>query len=139
MDQATLERQLAAAPTHDRWVEVLARAFEAGGLVFGHGTDNAADEAYWLIRHLQDWQDERWHGPPDASLVEAAAALACERIERRLPLAYLLGEAWFAGLRFKVDSRVLVPRSPLAEVIERGFMPWCDLAPDDRILDIGTG
>jgi ribosomal protein L3 glutamine methyltransferase len=108
--------------------------------VFGHGTDNASDEAFWLLRHVQRWRDDLdWSSPPGRDVALAALDLAVQRVESRRPLAYLVGEAWFAGLRFAVDERVLVPRSPLAEVIERGFAPWCALRPGDRVLDIGTG
>jgi len=113
--------------------------FTAHGLAFGHGTDNAGDEAHWLLRHLQGWRDADFAAPPAAELLPRALALARRRAEERKPLAYLFGEAWFAGLRFVVDERVLVPRSPLAEVIERGFAPWCALRAGERILDIGTG
>ena len=75
--------------------------------------------------------------PPD--VVQRAVELATQRVTSRKPLAYLIKSAWFAGLEFTVDERVLVPRSPLAEVIERGFAPWCALNPGDRVLDIGTG
>jgi ribosomal protein L3 glutamine methyltransferase len=106
--------------------------------VFGHGTDNAGDEAYWLLRHLTGWRDVDWRAPPP-DVVRRAVELATQRATSRKPLAYLIGSAWFAGLEFTVDERVLVPRSPLAEVIERGFAPWCALNPGDRVLDIGTG
>jgi ribosomal protein L3 glutamine methyltransferase len=134
-----LERALRAAGDAEGWLAALAAYFAAQSLHYGHGTDNAEDEAFWLIRHLQDWDDAAWTRPPDPVLVPRIVALATARVRERRPLAYLLGEAWFAGLRFEVDEHVLVPRSPLAELIERGFAPWCELAPGDRVLDIGTG
>lgn len=139
MTRTDLERRLAAATTHDGWIAALGDYFESAGLVFGHGTDNAADEAYWLMRHLEDWRDDLYAAPPRREMLAAVAELAERRVAERRPLAYLLGEAWFMGLRFHVDERVLVPRSPLAEVIERGFRPWTTLEPGDRVLDIGTG
>jgi ribosomal protein L3 glutamine methyltransferase len=134
-----LERRLRAARDCDAWIAVLAEYFGAHELAFGHGTDNASDEAFWLLRHLQDWREVDFGAPPAAELVPLALSIAARRLEERKPLAYLINEAWFAGLRFFVDERVLVPRSPLAETIEREFAPWCALAPGDRVLDIGTG
>jgi ribosomal protein L3 glutamine methyltransferase len=140
MTKDDLERQLLAARDCESAVARLAEFFSAHELVFGHGTDNASDEAFWLLRHLQQWRDDvDWDAPPGRAVVAAAVDLAARRVASRKPLAYLLGEAWFAGLKFAVDERVLVPRSPLAEVIERRFAPWCELRPGDRVLDIGTG
>jgi ribosomal protein L3 glutamine methyltransferase len=139
MTESELGFALRAARDCDAWIAVLAKFFSAHELVFGHGTDNASDEAFWLLRHLQRWADVDWRTAPPGDITARAAAIAARRVRERKPLAYLINEAWFAGLEFFVDERVLVPRSPLAEVIERGFAPWCKLEPGDRILDIGTG
>jgi len=120
-----------------------ASRFAEAGLVFGHGTDNAFDEAYYLVLsalHLP-------RSVPDVYLAATMTALERRevyallrrRLEERRPAPYLVGEAWFAGLAFDVDERVLVPRSPLAELIESRFSPFVEEAQIARILDLGTG
>ena len=120
-----------------------ASRFAAAGVFFGHGTTGAADEAAVLIGHVLHLDLPIAPEFLDAALTrgERAAVLALfeHRVTERLPAPYLTGEAWFAGLRFAVDPRVLIPRSPIAELIEHGFAPWFDDAPPARILDIGTG
>ena len=122
------------------WAE---RRFDKSGLYFGHGTDNARDEAVWLViatlhipydeldaqaeRHLNEAEQKAIRG-----LVEA-------RVSTRKPLAYLLHEAWFAGLKFYVDERVIVPRSLIGDFIHEQFQPWIDPARVHRILDLCTG
>jgi ribosomal protein L3 glutamine methyltransferase len=139
MSLSDLERRLRAARDGDAWIAALADYFVAHDLKFGHGTDNAGDEAFWLLRHLQGWREVDLRTAPASELVPRALAIAERRVSERKPLAYLLNEAWFAGLQFFVDERVLVPRSPLAEVLERGFAPWSAVEPGDSVLDIGTG
>lgn len=122
-----------------RWA---ASRFNAEQLYFGHGTDNAWDEAVQLVMpslHLP------WDSPPDllnARLTIDERKHLVEVIERRIservPAPYITGEAWFAGMPFHVDHRVLVPRSPLAEMIEQEFQPWLQDYPH-RILDLCTG
>ena len=113
------------------------------GLHFGHGTDNAQDEAAWLVLHVLeqplDGSFDEWD-----SLVDEEAAAAIEEMVRLRctsgkPLAYLTGTAYFAGLPFEVDESVLVPRSPFAELILDGFRPWLEPAKAERVLDMCTG
>lgn len=120
-----------------------ASRFNASDLTFGHSYDNALDEATHLVLHTL-------HLPPDlgpaygqarVTTAEKAEILALfqRRIEERVPVAYLTGEAWFAGLSFKSDTRALVPRSPIAELIESGFEPWLGGREVRRALDLCTG
>jgi ribosomal protein L3 glutamine methyltransferase len=139
MTLVELERALSRAGTGEAWVALIAEYFDRHELDFGHGTDNASDEAYWLIRSRQGWDNAAWERAPDPALIPGLSKVVERRVTERIPLAYLLGEAWFAGLRLVVDERVLIPRSPLAELIGRGFEPWCRLRDGDRILDLGTG
>ncbi len=120
-----------------------ASRFNAAGLSFGHGTDNAFDEARVLLCHALHLPFQFPADYMGARLTdserEAVGALFAQRIDTRKPAAYLTHEAWFAGLSFYVDERVLVPRSPMAEWIERGFAPWLEADDVDRVLDLCTG
>ena len=120
-----------------------AHRMEAADLYFGHGTDNALDEACWMAAHVfglaPDFPPETFEQPVASADQARFEALLVERIETRKPLAYLIGEAWFAGLSFKVTEDVLVPRSPLAELIVEGFEPWLASAQLKRAIDVGTG
>jgi len=117
--------------------------FDKAGLVYGHGTDNALDEAASLVLYAL----EIGYDQPDTVLDTEISAADCERVialleqrvQTRKPAAYLMDEAWFAGMPFYVDERVLVPRSPIAELIVTRFVPWVDVNRVHSILDIGTG
>lgn len=119
-----------------------ASRFAEAGLFFGHGTNNALDEAFFLVLHAL-------HLPHDLPTVYLEAAVTADerttvvnllrtRVITRKPAAYLIGEMQFAGLPYFVDERVLVPRSPIGELIQQDFAPWLT-EPPTRVLDLCTG
>ncbi|MCG7599167.1 50S ribosomal protein L3 N(5)-glutamine methyltransferase [Halomonas sp. McH1-25] len=140
LDDAQLAEELVSLRDCLRWAT---SEFHTRRLHFGHGTASAWDEAVALVLgalHLP------WDVDPavlDARLLgmerRRIVALVRERIETRRPLPYLLGEAFFAGYPFDVDERVLIPRSPIAELIEHGFAAWFPDFPPARVLDMCAG
>lgn len=120
-----------------------ASRFTEAGLYFGHGTDNPFDEAIRLTLHALYLPRDLPPAYLDASLTgdekERVYALFQERIIRRIPAAYLTHEATFAGLDFYINDQVLVPRSPIAELIEARFEPWIQPETVSRVLDLCTG
>lgn len=126
------------------WLRWSVSRFTEAGLCFGHGTDNAWDEAVWLITALLHVPRERLDVLLDARLTrdERLALLAAleRRIVHRIPTAYLVHEAWLGDFRFHVDERVIVPRSYFAELLADGFAPWItEPAFVERTLDLCTG
>jgi ribosomal protein L3 glutamine methyltransferase len=128
-------------------IEQVAEQLQAAGVVFGHGTTNAFDEAAWLVL----W---RLGLPLDADLAtpghagmralppaeqQAIDTLVAERIHSRRPAAYLTGEAWLQGVPFTVDERVIVPRSLIAELIADGTLDAWLNAHTHQVLDLCTG
>ncbi len=120
-----------------------ATLFEREEIFCGHGTDDRWDEAVALVvGHLRlPW--DRADLVLDAKLMRderrQLIELARKRVEARIPVPYLTGFAWFAGHRFEVDPRVVVPRSPIAELIEAHFQPWLGVLEPRRILDLCAG
>ena len=125
-----------------QFVEWAAPQFEQADLFYGHGTDNANDEAVYLVFGVLEMPFDTPESEVDKPLseqeCERVEAIIQQRIKTRQPAAYLLGEAWFCGLPFHVNENVLIPRSPFAELIIDRFQPWLTKEPK-KILDIGTG
>ncbi len=124
-------------------IDRCARALSRARVHFGHGTDNAQDEAAELVFFVAGLAHELGASAYGRSLTPRRVVrideLLRRRIRERIPLPYLTHRAFFAGLELYVDERVLVPRSPIAELILRRFEPWVEAARVRRILDMGTG
>lgn len=126
------------------WLRFAVSRFNEARLCFGHGSDNAFDEAAYLILHTLHLPLDRLDPFLDASLThgesEQVQAIIERRVKERLPAAYLTREAWLAGHRFYVDERVIVPRSHIAGLLSDQLAPWVE-APDETasVLDLCTG
>lgn len=125
------------------YIRFAASRFNEANLYYGHGTDNAWDEAAALVLHSLFLHHTINPTILDARLTEEERLkiyqFIVQRIDKRIPVAYLTRQAWFAGLPFYVDERVLIPRSPIAELIQNHFQPWIDYDKVHRILDLCTG
>lgn len=124
-------------------IDDAARRLAAAGVAFGHGTTNAFDEAVWLVLWRLGLPLDELDGAADLSVDVArqaeVEALIDERIERRIPAAYLTGEAWLQGVPFTVDQRAIVPRSLIAEPLADGTLDAWLAADTTRVLDLCTG
>ena len=116
----------------DALIDEFAAKLACTDVVFGHGTDNAGDEAYRLVT------DALGDGPLTATARQCLDALLACRIDERMPLPHLTGKAWFGGMVFKVSPATMIPRSPIAEVLAGGVRPWLGAEPR-RILDLCCG
>jgi ribosomal protein L3 glutamine methyltransferase len=135
-----LGSRLESAKDFVRWG---ASAFNRARLHFEHGTSNAVDEALNLVLHALELGHDIPSWLLDGRLTDAEKRAAYDllrrRVEERKPYAYITNKARFAGLDFYVDERVLVPRSPIAELIEAGFEPWIEPDRVSKVLDLCTG
>ena len=127
----------------EQLIRTIAGRFEEADLSYGHGTDNALDEAAWLVfATLELSHDDApavYTVEVDDTEARAALDIAQRRVRERVPLAYLINQAYFAGHEFYVDERVLVPRSPFAELILARFSPWLEIKAVRSAVDLGTG
>ena len=140
MESPPITGQLLSIRDYIRWA---VSEFTRQKLSFGHGFATALDEAVYLVLHALelpwDWPQDYFDARLTQAEREQVMAMLMLRIQSRRPAAYITHEAWFCGLRFYVDERVLVPRSPIAELIEHRFEPWIDPQRVHRVLDLCTG
>jgi ribosomal protein L3 glutamine methyltransferase len=126
------------------WIRYAVSQFEASDIFYGHGTDNAYDEAVWLIMSAVHLPMDTLNNFLDARLTTAERVKLTDLIEQRItqhtPTAYLVKEAWLQGLKFYVDERVLIPRSFIAELLAQELSPWIEF-PEmvESAADICTG
>lgn len=142
MKKETIDKESNSLETVGDFVQWGAESFVDAGLYFGHGTDNPWDESLSLVLFSLSlsWDTDSGVLMQILSAEQKIAIhrLFDRRVVEKIPAAYLIGEVWFSGFKFLVDNRVLVPRSPIAELIEAEFSPWLP-SPPTSILDLCTG
>ena len=110
---------------------------------YGHGVQLAEDEVVLLLMHVMQMDFETLNQSSaqhvEAEQLEQIDQILAQRVNQKIPMVYLVGFAVFAGLKFKVDERVLIPRSPFVELIDIGFEPWIDLVEPKQVMDLCTG
>ena len=125
------------------WIRFANTEFDRAELHYGHGTDEAWDEAVALVGGWLRIPPDRLEPMLEARITaeegEDLAVAIRRRVEERVPVPYLVGRAWQAGVAFVVDERVLIPRSPIAQLLDEGLDPWLGGAEPRRILDLCTG
>ena len=137
-------RDLTARSSAEDWINGAGRRLRRAKLFFGHGAQDAYDEAAWMLAHVCRIPPARFDELLARDLTDVerrhADELIAERIRSRAPAAYLLHEAWLSGRRFYVDERVIVPRSFIAELLDEQFSPWLERPGKvARVLDMCTG
>lgn len=129
--------------TIDDCVSWAAARLDQADVFFGHGCNNARDEAIWATLHVTGLMDQEYHEIAPTLISEQDYSKVRDLIEKRIqtrePLAYLIREAWFAGYRFYIDERAIVPRSHLGDLIRDGLEPWVDSSSLQRALDLCCG
>jgi len=126
------------------WLRYAVSQFEASDIFYGHGTDNAYDEAVWLVMSALHLPMDTLNNFFDARITNVERSKLSQLLEQRIsshtPTAYLVKEAWLQGLKFFVDERVLVPRSFIAELLNDDLSPWIEY-PElvESAADICTG
>lgn len=140
LDQPKLGQELQTLRDYLRWT---LSEMERNKVYFGHGHTDAWNEALQLVFNAVDLPWDSSLELLDARLLEQEKAkleyFVYQRCAERRPLPYITGEAWFMGIPFNVDERVLIPRSPTAQLIESGFQPWLGDVDVERVLDLCTG
>lgn len=129
-------------PTVAELLQSACAELERAEVFCGHGTDNYWDEAVYLLRHVCGWPVDVDRSvlqqPIEREPQQQFEQLLARRIAERIPAPYLTGEAWFCGMPFNVDERVIIPRSPIAQLISAQFRPWL-LQPPATVLDLCCG
>lgn len=143
MDKIFIDEAVTELQTIEDMLRWSVSRFNDAGIYYGHGTDNPWDEAVALVLHCLHLPLELGNEVRRARLTSSEkhkiAEMVIRRVRDRTPVPYLTNSAWFAGLEFFCDERVLVPRSPIAELIDKGFTPWMYNKPVNRVLDMCTG
>lgn len=140
MNEPLADEGLQSIQDYIRWAY---SRFNEAELFYGHGTDNSWDEAVQLVLQSLNlpWDFERnlMNCRLTGDEKRLLSAQISRRIDERVPVPYLVNKAWFCDLPFYVDERVLIPRSPIAELIEKGFQPWLGDVQVNQILDLCCG